>query len=86
MGAVTYLFATDEAVIRNWTDDDDGDDGGDDDNDDEKRKVPQRSPVEISPIKRGLFEDIRRLWDQFQAKIGHFTLYCHNEIFGLAKA
>ena len=36
MGAVTYLFATDEAVIRNWTDDDDGDEGDDDDNDDEQ--------------------------------------------------
>ena len=48
--------------------------------------MSQRSPVEISPIKRGLFEDIRRLWDQFQAEIGHFTLYCYNEMFGVAKA
>ena len=49
MGAVTYLFATDEAVIRNWTDDDDGDEGDDDDNDDEKEKCHRGLQLKYHP-------------------------------------
>ena len=47
MGAVTYLFATDEAVIRNWTDD--GDEGDDDDNDDEKEKCHRGLQLKYHP-------------------------------------
>ena len=52
MGAVTYLFATDEAVIRNWkfsSDDDDSDEGGDDDNDDEKEKCHRGLQLKYHP-------------------------------------
>ena len=49
MGAVTYLFATDEAVIRNWADDDDGDEGDDDDNDDEKEKCHRGLQLKYHP-------------------------------------